>query len=325
MSSKCATCTCGRCSPTTPSRGERFAVEAAGLYLDYSKNRITDETVRLLVALADACGLRERIEAMFRGEQINTTEERAVLHVALRAPRGESIVLDGDDVVPARARGARSDGRVRRSGPGRPLAWAHRPARAHGHQYRDRRLRSRPGHGLRGAEALQRAGPDLPLRVERGRHRLRRSHARSRSRRDPVHRLVQDVHHARDDDERAHGATVGARRAGRRAGHQPALRRGVHQRRAGGGIRHRHGQHVRVLGLGRRPLLDGLGDRIVDHDRHRSGEFPRDAGRLPRHGRAFPDGPIRAQPARPHGAAHGLVHRTSSALRPSPSCPTTST
>jgi glucose-6-phosphate isomerase len=83
-----------------PSRGERFAVEAAGLYLDYSKNRITDETVRLLVALASACGLREQIDAMFRGDKINTTEERAVLHVALRAPRGASIVLDGDNVVP---------------------------------------------------------------------------------------------------------------------------------------------------------------------------------------------------------------------------------
>jgi glucose-6-phosphate isomerase len=83
-----------------PSRGERFTAEAAGLYLDYSKNRITDETVRLLVSLAHACGLRERIDAMFRGEKINTTEERAVLHVALRAPRGQSIVLDGDNVVP---------------------------------------------------------------------------------------------------------------------------------------------------------------------------------------------------------------------------------
>ena len=83
-----------------PSRGERLAAEGAGLYLDYSKNRITDETLRLLVGLAEACGLRERIEAMFRGEKINTTEDRAVLHVALRAPRGESIVLDGDDVVP---------------------------------------------------------------------------------------------------------------------------------------------------------------------------------------------------------------------------------
>jgi glucose-6-phosphate isomerase len=83
-----------------PSRGERFALEAAGLYLDYSKNRITDGTVRLLVSLADSCGLRERIDAMFRGERINTTEGRAVLHVALRAPRGESILLDGDNVVP---------------------------------------------------------------------------------------------------------------------------------------------------------------------------------------------------------------------------------
>jgi glucose-6-phosphate isomerase len=82
------------------SRGERFAAEAAGLYLDYSKNRITDETIRLLVGLADACGLRDRIEAMFQGEKINTTEERAVLHVALRAPRDASIVLDGHDVVP---------------------------------------------------------------------------------------------------------------------------------------------------------------------------------------------------------------------------------
>jgi glucose-6-phosphate isomerase len=83
-----------------PGRGERLAAEAAGLYLDYSKNRVTNETVRLLVALADASGLRQRIDAMFRGEKINTTEGRAVLHVALRAPRGGSIVLDGVDVVP---------------------------------------------------------------------------------------------------------------------------------------------------------------------------------------------------------------------------------
>src|SRR5678809_1056612 len=77
-----------------PSRGQRFSTEAAGLYLDYSKNRITDETVRLLVDLANACGLRQHIDAMFRGERINTTEGRAVLHVALRAPRDASILLD---------------------------------------------------------------------------------------------------------------------------------------------------------------------------------------------------------------------------------------
>ncbi len=83
-----------------PNRGERFTAEAVGLYLDYSKNRITDETLHLLVQLAEECGLRERIEAMFRGEAINVTEQRAVLHIALRAPRNEKILVDGNDVVP---------------------------------------------------------------------------------------------------------------------------------------------------------------------------------------------------------------------------------
>jgi len=83
-----------------PGRGERFALEAAGIYLDYSKNRITDETLRLLLALAEDSGLRERIEAMFRGDKINVTENRAVLHVALRAPKEEAIFVDGENVVP---------------------------------------------------------------------------------------------------------------------------------------------------------------------------------------------------------------------------------
>jgi glucose-6-phosphate isomerase len=82
-----------------PTRGERLTAEAAGVFLDYSKNRITDETVALLVALADQAGLRPRIDAMFRGEKINVTENRAVLHVALRAPRGASMMVDGQDVV----------------------------------------------------------------------------------------------------------------------------------------------------------------------------------------------------------------------------------
>ena len=84
-----------------PTRGERLAVEAVGLYLDYSKNRITDETLRLLIQLAEERGLRDRIDAMFGGEKLNSTEGRAVLHVALRAPRDASIVVDGEDVVPA--------------------------------------------------------------------------------------------------------------------------------------------------------------------------------------------------------------------------------
>jgi glucose-6-phosphate isomerase len=83
-----------------PKRGERLAVEAVGLYLDYSKNRVTDETLRLLLQLAEDSGLRSRIDAMFHGEKINVTEKRAVLHVALRASRDESIVVDGENVVP---------------------------------------------------------------------------------------------------------------------------------------------------------------------------------------------------------------------------------
>ncbi len=83
-----------------PERGERFTLEAAGLYLDYSKNRVTDETLALLVQLAQESGLRERIDAMFRGEHLNVTEDRAVLHTALRAARGTSVMVDGRDVVP---------------------------------------------------------------------------------------------------------------------------------------------------------------------------------------------------------------------------------
>jgi glucose-6-phosphate isomerase len=83
-----------------PKRGERMKAEAVGLLLDYSKNRITDETIQLLIKLAEESGLRSRIDAMFRGEKINITEKRSVLHVALRAPKGSSIVVDGEDVVP---------------------------------------------------------------------------------------------------------------------------------------------------------------------------------------------------------------------------------
>jgi len=83
-----------------PERGKRMTAEGAGIYLDYSKNRINDQTINLLLQLANESGLRPRIDAMFRGEKINRTENRAVLHIALRAPRGTSIIVDGHDVVP---------------------------------------------------------------------------------------------------------------------------------------------------------------------------------------------------------------------------------
>jgi len=83
-----------------PDRGERLMLEAAGIYLDYSKNRITPETLPLLVQLAEQSGLRERIDAMFGGQAINVSENRSVLHAALRAPRGASMLVDGQNVVP---------------------------------------------------------------------------------------------------------------------------------------------------------------------------------------------------------------------------------
>jgi glucose-6-phosphate isomerase len=82
------------------TRGERLTGEAAGLFLDYSKNRVTETSLKLLLQLAEECDLRGRIEAMFRGERINITENRAVLHVALRAPKNATITLDGKNVVP---------------------------------------------------------------------------------------------------------------------------------------------------------------------------------------------------------------------------------
>src|SRR5260370_19946467 len=83
-----------------PERGERLTVEAAGLYFDYSKHRVTDETMRLLLALAEDAQLRARIDAMFRGDKINVTEKRAGLHVALHAPRGTSVIVDCKNVLP---------------------------------------------------------------------------------------------------------------------------------------------------------------------------------------------------------------------------------
>ena len=81
-------------------RGSRLTAEACGIFLDFSKNRITDETLQLLVGLAEDIGLRDKIEDMFTGKRINVTEDRSVLHIALRTPKTESIVVDGEDVVP---------------------------------------------------------------------------------------------------------------------------------------------------------------------------------------------------------------------------------
>ncbi len=118
------------------------------LHADWSKHRATDETMRLLVAVAEAAGLRRMIDAMFAGEHINVTEDRAVLHVALRAPAGERIVVDGADVVPDVHARARPHGGVRRPGAQRGVDGLHRPGRPQRREHRHRRVGPRPGHGV---------------------------------------------------------------------------------------------------------------------------------------------------------------------------------
>ena len=192
------------------TRATRFTREAVGLYVDYSKHRITDETLRLLLALAEECGLRARIDAMFRGEKINVTEEprRPARRAARAARRAHRRRRRG-----RRARGARRarpHGGLRRPGAQRRVDRTHRQAHPQRDQHRHRRLRPRSGDGLRGAAPLRAARPDAALRLQRRRHRLRRGDARPRRGGDAVHRLLEDLHHAGDDDQRADGARAGA-------------------------------------------------------------------------------------------------------------------
>ncbi len=146
-----------------PKRGEKFSAEAVGIYLDYSKNRITEKTLKLLLDLAKESGLRERIDAMFRGDKINITENRAVLHVALRAPKDETILVDGKNVVPEVHAVLDKMSAFLQSRAQRGMEGPYRQAHPERDQHRHRRLRSRPGDGVRSAEVLQRPQHDVPL------------------------------------------------------------------------------------------------------------------------------------------------------------------
>ena len=250
-----------------------------------------------------AARVEERRTAMFAGEHINTTEDRAVLHTALRAPADEPRVVDGQDVDRRRPRGPRPDGGVRAqasasaSGRGSPASrsgtssTSASAAPTSGPRWRPRRSSTTRSARCASGSCRNVDGTDI-RDATRG----------PRPRRDAVHRREQDVHHARDADQRADRARLAARRAGRRrAGRRVALRRRLHERGQGRRVRHRHREHVRVLGLGRRPVLDGLGHRAQPHARHRAGRLPRDARGLPRDGRALPAHAAGAQPARAHG------------------------
>ena len=250
-----------------------MTLEVDDLYLDYAKHRLTAETIDLLVALARRAGVEQRRDAMFAGEKINVTEQRAVLHVALRAPADESIVVDGVDVVPEVHEVLDRMGAFAeqiRSG-----AWT-------GHTGRP--IRNVVNIGIGGSDL----GPAMAYEA-----------LRDFTDRDLSFRFVSNIDgtdfweavHGLDPAETlfiivsktfttletmtnaADGPRLGAGRARRRGRGGPALRGRVDQRRGRRGLRHRHGQHVRVLGLGRRPLLVRLGGRPVadDLDRRRRG------------------------------------------------------
>ena len=219
---RCATGTSASCSPTTPAAASGSRPRPSGCSWTIPRTASRTRRSKLLVQLAEESDLRGRIDAMFRGDQINVTEHRSVLHVALRAPKGQSIVVDGEGRRARGPRRARQDGRLLREDPERRVEGVHRQADPQRHQHRHRRLGPRPGDGLRGPEALQRSQPDVPLRLERRRHRLRRGHPRPRPGRDAVHRLLEDVHDAGDDDQRPDRARLvpggPARREGRSRG-----------------------------------------------------------------------------------------------------------
>ncbi len=237
------------------NRGDRFAAEAVGIYLDYSKNRITDETLRLLLQLAESSGLRERINAMFRGEKINVTEQRAVLHVALRAPKDEVIVVDGENVVTevhaVLDKMADFSNRVR-SG-----AWT---------GYTGKRIRNIINIGIGGSDL----GPYMAYEAlkyysDRGLTARFVSNidsnefAEATRDLDPAETLFivssKTFTTLEDLDQRTLSPRMVRQCIGQRAGGSQTLRRRLDEYPGGGEVRHRHREHVRVLGLGRWSLF----------------------------------------------------------------------
>ena len=280
-----------------PRRGERFALEAAGLYLDYSKNRVTDETMRC------SCDWRRK-SGSARADRRDVPRREDQRHrdsapcCTWRCARREAI-----------DRGRRRERRARgacRAGPdGGLFAAACASGAWKGHT--GKRIRNVVNIGIGGSDL----GPVMAY--EALRHYSERNLTfrfvsnvdgtdfaeatqRSRSGRDAVHRFLEDLHDAGDDDQRAHGARSGAWRD---LGDEKAVAKHFVAVSTNAAEVAKFGidtaQHVRLLGLGGRPLLDGFGDRAFDDDRDRPGEFPRDAGRLPRDGRAFPHRAVRAR------------------------------
>ena len=218
------------------------------------------------------------------------------------------------------ARGADQGVRVRRQGAQRRVDRGHRGTDRDGGQHRHRRLRPGPGDGVRGAQALREAGARGAVRLQHRSDRRRREDQRPEPGHHLVHRRVQDVHHAGDPDQRPDGPRLAAgwaalggghpRGRGRRPGRRgQALRRRVDRPGQGGRVRHRPGERVRLLGLGRRPLLGGLRDRHQRRRGDRTGELRRLPGGFPCHRRTLREHAAGRERTGADGAAQRLVRQ----------------
>ena len=248
-----------------PARGQSLSVEGAGLYLDYSKNRVTAETVKSLIELARFLDLQDRIEAMFTGEKINLTEGRAVLHTALRAPRTHRSVVDGQNVIPEvhavlDKMSAFCDRRARWK-----LEGAYRQTDSQYRQHWNRRLGSRSGDGVRSTTSFQ--PREMTFRFVSNVDAT--DFAEATVDLDPHETLFivasktfTTIETMTNADDRARWLLRAVEGDDSRG--CQTLHRAVDQRRTSRGVRNRYGQHVRVLGLGRRTLFDGLSHRHVN-------------------------------------------------------------
>ena len=272
-----------------PARGTAYTLRVGDLYLDYSKHLVTDETLSLLRELAAAAGVVGLRDAMFRGGKINITEDRAVLHTALRVPREAVIEVDGENVVPAVH--AVLD---------KMAAFADRVRSGEWTGHTGKRIRNVVNIGIGGSDL----GPAMAYEALRSftTRELQFSFVSNVDGAD-LHEAVRDLDPAETlfiiasktftTIETITNATsarylAADRSESRRGSGGQAFRGPVDECREGRRLRHRHGQHVRVLGLGRRTVLLRLGHRAFPDDRDRSGPLPGDARRIPPDRRAFP-------------------------------------
>ena len=290
-----------------PKRFDAFALRFEDVLFDYSKHRVTADTMRLLFDLARQADVSGWIGKMFSGERINITEDRPVLHVALRNRSGRPMLVDGHDVMPE----------VRRVlDKMRHFTDSVRSGEWKGHT--GKRITDIVNIGIGGSDL----GPVMVTEALRpywqqglqvhfvsnidGTH-IAEALKRCRPETTLFYRRVQNVHHTGDNRQREDGAELAPRRARRPRRRRQALRCSVDERPGGVELRHRHRQHVRILGLGRRALFAVVGDRAADRARDRDGPLRGASPGRARHRRAFPHDAARAQPSGSDGAARRLV------------------